>query len=397
MVDLEIDDGLAVVTIDRPHARNAIGLDTMDQLEKALDAAAGAQALVIKGAGEHAFVSGGDLKELSALRTEEDAAAMARRMRSICDQLADFPAPVVAALNGHAFGGGAEVAVAADIRVAADDIKIAFNQVQLEDHARVGRGRAVGRAGRKEQGALVGRLGKRAERGGRRATRPGGQGVASRRLRLARRGVAFCGTVARPPPGDRDKAGDPRSFPRGGDSILCTVMGCRPALAGCGTGHDPQQQTSPGGRRSVMTIKVRTAMRVGSVLSSASLLVAAGVLAGSGRAHADDLVMHHVKYTVSTQNPIYTSIYYLDHEPAIFADYSHNPYSFTPHVDVDLAPGKPWSYELDLSKPDVYAMVVASTGTEPGTPNLHCDLAVDGAVVVSKDGPKGVLCSLRHW
>lgn len=105
MVDLEIDDGLAVVTIDRPHARNAIGLDTMDQLEKALDAAAGAQALVIKGAGEHAFVSGGDLKELSALRTEEDAAAMARRMRSICDQLADFPAPVVAALNGHAFGG----------------------------------------------------------------------------------------------------------------------------------------------------------------------------------------------------------------------------------------------------------------------------------------------------
>ena len=124
--------GLAVLTIDRPHARNAIALDTMEQLEKALDAAAGARALVIKGAGDRAFVSGGDLKELSALRTEEDASAMAKRMRSICDQLAAFPAPVIAALNGHAFGGGAEVAVAADIRVAADDIKIAFNQVQLE-------------------------------------------------------------------------------------------------------------------------------------------------------------------------------------------------------------------------------------------------------------------------
>ncbi len=132
MVDLEVDDGLAVLTIDRPHARNAIALDTMQQLEKALDAAAGARALVIKGAGDRAFVSGGDLKELSTLRTEEDASAMAKRMRSICDQLASFPAPVIAALNGHAFGGGAEVAVAADIRVAADDIKIAFNQVELE-------------------------------------------------------------------------------------------------------------------------------------------------------------------------------------------------------------------------------------------------------------------------
>ncbi|MEB3979945.1 enoyl-CoA hydratase/isomerase family protein [Mycobacterium sp. 663a-19] len=132
MVDLEIDDGLAVLTIDRPHARNAIALDTMEQLEKALDAAAGARALVIKGSGDRAFVSGGDLKELSTLRTEEDAAAMAKRMRSICDHLAGFPAPVIAALNGHAFGGGAEVAVAADIRVAADDIKIGFNQVELE-------------------------------------------------------------------------------------------------------------------------------------------------------------------------------------------------------------------------------------------------------------------------
>jgi enoyl-CoA hydratase len=135
VVDLEFDqesEGLAVLTIDRPHARNAIALDTMAQLEEAIDAAAGAQALVIKGAGDRAFVSGGDLKELSALRTEEDAAAMAKRMRSICDQLAGFPAPVIAVLNGHALGGGAEVAVAADIRVAADDIKIAFNQVTLE-------------------------------------------------------------------------------------------------------------------------------------------------------------------------------------------------------------------------------------------------------------------------
>jgi enoyl-CoA hydratase len=131
MVDLELDQGLAVITIDRPHARNAIAPHTMDQLEKAIDAAEGSLALVIRGAGDRAFVSGGDLKELGALRTQDQAVAMASRMRSICDRLADFPGPVIAALNGHAFGGGAEVAVAADIRVAADDIKIGFNQVSL--------------------------------------------------------------------------------------------------------------------------------------------------------------------------------------------------------------------------------------------------------------------------
>lgn len=131
MVDLEFDDGLAIITIDRPQARNAISLETMGQLDEALDGAEGAAGLVLTGAGDRAFVSGGDLKELSALRTVEQASAMAFRMRSICDRIAGFPVPVVAALNGHALGGGAEFAVAADIRLAADDIKIGFNQVAL--------------------------------------------------------------------------------------------------------------------------------------------------------------------------------------------------------------------------------------------------------------------------
>ena len=157
MVDLERSDGLAVITIDRPHARNAIALSTMGELEEALDAAEGALALVIRGGGDRAFVSGGDLKELAALRTLDEASGMARRMRAVCDRIAAFPAPVVAALNGHALGGGAEVAVSADIRIAADDIKIGFNQVSLEIMpawggaerlaALVGRGRALMLAG----------------------------------------------------------------------------------------------------------------------------------------------------------------------------------------------------------------------------------------------------------
>ncbi|MEX3101644.1 MULTISPECIES: enoyl-CoA hydratase/isomerase family protein [unclassified Streptomyces] len=131
MVELELEDGLAVVTIDRPHARNAIDPHTMGELEKALEAAEGARALAVTGSGEKAFVSGGDLKELARLRTEGEASDMALRMRALCDRIAAFPGPVVAALNGHALGGGAEVAVAADIRVAADDIRIGFNQTKL--------------------------------------------------------------------------------------------------------------------------------------------------------------------------------------------------------------------------------------------------------------------------
>jgi len=130
-LDVQLDDGLAIITIDRPQARNAIAPETMEQLDRALDKVAGAQALVITGGGDRAFVSGGDLKQLAALRTEAEASAMAWRMRTLCDRIAAFPAPVIAALNGHALGGGAEVAVAADIRIAAADIKIAFNQVSL--------------------------------------------------------------------------------------------------------------------------------------------------------------------------------------------------------------------------------------------------------------------------
>ena len=137
-----------------------------------------------------------------------------------------------------------------------------------------------------------------------------------------------------------------------------------------------------------------------TTIGRAALGVALATMAATATAvpsRADDPPMHQVRYVITAASPIWADIYYLDHQPEKFADYSHNPYSFTPHVDVDLGPGKPWTYDLDMTNPNDYAMVVASTGTEPGTPGLHCVLAVDGVVVVSKDGLKGVLCSLRNW
>jgi enoyl-CoA hydratase/carnithine racemase len=65
------------------------------------------------------------------VRTHDEATEMAQRTREVLDRLAALPMPVIAALNGHALGGGAEVAVTADIRIAADDIRIGFNQSTL--------------------------------------------------------------------------------------------------------------------------------------------------------------------------------------------------------------------------------------------------------------------------
>jgi hypothetical protein len=131
--------------------------------------------------------------------------------------------------------------------------------------------------------------------------------------------------------------------------------------------------------------------------SGAAMLVAgASLLTSIACAHADP-VWHQVVYIVSARNPAYVDIFYQDQDPTLFSDYSHNNYVFTPQVHADIAPGKPWVQPVNLLNPDQWAMVTVTTGREPGTPGIQCDLSVDGKVVVSKVGPKGALCSLRSW
>ena len=131
-VRVEHEGPVGIITIDRPERRNAISIGVMDELDGALDALApSAEVVVITGGGDRVFVSGGDLKELALVRDIADASAMSLKMRRVCDKIADFPVPVIAALNGSALGGGAELAVACDMRIAADDVQFGFIQSKL--------------------------------------------------------------------------------------------------------------------------------------------------------------------------------------------------------------------------------------------------------------------------
>lgn len=130
-------------------------------------------------------------------------------------------------------------------------------------------------------------------------------------------------------------------------------------------------------------------------LAAATVLATSGVAAASVPATAQ-APLHNVKYTVFAEGPAYLKIYYRDVDPPNWADYSHNPYAYTPKVEADVGPNQQWNLDVQLANPDEWAMVVAQG--EPGlTPNVHCVLAIDGVVVKTHQGPKGALCSIRNW
>jgi len=133
-LSVDLRDVLLWVRIDRPRSRNALSRRTLAELGTAFarhaeDAAI--KAVVLTGAGEAAFAAGGDLKELVTLRSAEDAGELFDLATQAIDAIRRFPVPVVAALNGVALGGGAELAVACDFRVAAAHAHIGYIQGRL--------------------------------------------------------------------------------------------------------------------------------------------------------------------------------------------------------------------------------------------------------------------------
>lgn len=135
-----------------------------------------------------------------------------------------------------------------------------------------------------------------------------------------------------------------------------------------------------------------------AVLIPAVTAALGGLVLGTPNATADDPVLRHVKYTVFSEVPFRNAeIYYRDVEPSNFAEYSHNPYAYSPNVEADVGPSQMWTLDVMLANPDEWAMVTATSLDSVQRPNFHCVIAVDGEVVVTDQGPKGALCSLRNW
>jgi enoyl-CoA hydratase len=132
-IQLEIKNSIATLRVNRPEARNALNWTAQEQFAAAVAEVGRNRAvrvLIITGVGDKAFVSGGDLKELSQHPERAAGERLNRIMRDGLMQLTQLPIPVVAAVNGDAFGGGCEILTACDLRLAAAQARFCFAQVK---------------------------------------------------------------------------------------------------------------------------------------------------------------------------------------------------------------------------------------------------------------------------
>ncbi len=121
------------LTINRPDALNALNTAVRAALKSAFEritADESIRAVILTGAGEKAFVAGADIKEMANIGPRE-AEARSRATKTVHDAIARCPKPVIAAINGFALGGGFELALACDIRIAADNARLGLPEVKL--------------------------------------------------------------------------------------------------------------------------------------------------------------------------------------------------------------------------------------------------------------------------
>jgi enoyl-CoA hydratase len=132
IVQVEIQGPVALITLNRPDKLNALNEALRQRLMEVVDELAGDDAVrvaVLRGAGEKAFVAGADVAEFAGRTPVEQREVYLRRR--VYDAVADFPKPLIAAVHGHCLGGGSELALACDLRVADRTARFAQAEIRL--------------------------------------------------------------------------------------------------------------------------------------------------------------------------------------------------------------------------------------------------------------------------
>lgn len=131
---LDIEDHIALLTINRPKQLNALNKETIAELHRALEALQSndeVRALIITGSGNKSFVAGADIKEFADFSVTEGTELAAQGQATLFDYIENFSKPVIAAVNGFALGGGLELAMSAHIRIASSNAKLGLPEVTL--------------------------------------------------------------------------------------------------------------------------------------------------------------------------------------------------------------------------------------------------------------------------
>ncbi|MGQ0797188.1 MAG: enoyl-CoA hydratase-related protein, partial [Methanobacteriota archaeon] len=134
LVSKDASAGVATITLNRPDRLNTLSPDQLDELERARDALGRddeVRCVIVTGSGDRAFSAGADLTAFRDIGKAFKVWRFSRRAEEVMNRLAHFPKPTVAALNGYAFGGGLELALACDFRIAARRAKIGQTEITL--------------------------------------------------------------------------------------------------------------------------------------------------------------------------------------------------------------------------------------------------------------------------
>ena len=121
-VDYAAENQVGVITINRPKALNALNAEVLDDLKAVVDAVDldEVRCLIVTGAGEKSFVAGADIAAMSTM-TQAEAEAFGKKGNDIFRAIETLPIPVIAAVNGFALGGGCELSMSCDFRLAAEN------------------------------------------------------------------------------------------------------------------------------------------------------------------------------------------------------------------------------------------------------------------------------------